>query len=171
MLAHYRRCESDENYAQFTLFFIRHRTDFNSRFSLYDTLIHVLESIHDSHIILVEDAMNKMIGWCHYRYVTADYQPDPEGEIAFVNSIIVAKEYRSSRLFIQGFRHIVNQITEENSCVKHLQFYAQSDNAYLNRLYSKFASIIGEHEGYHGTENIYSADLDRLLRYLKKKDD
>ncbi|MFT9849464.1 GNAT family N-acetyltransferase [Aneurinibacillus sp. REN35] len=168
MSAQLRRCVSDEDYAQFTLFFIRHRTDFDRRFSLSDTIFHILESIHDSHIVLIEDTNSNMIGWGHYKYVTPDYQPDPQGEIAFINSVIITKEYRSSRLFFHGFGELVGQIAEENSHVKQLHFYAQIENAYLNRLYSKFASVIGQHEGYHGTENIYAADFKKLVHYLRK---
>lgn len=168
MRAYFRRCESDQDYAQFTLYFIRHRADFNPEFSLQDTLTHVLESLHDSHIVLVEDDLGTVVGWIHYRYVTADHQTTPEGEIVFVNSVIVAEKYRSSRTFIRGFRHLVKQIAEENKSVKQFQFYAQSNNVYLNRLYAKFADVIGEREGYFGTENIYSTNFDQLYQYLMR---
>ncbi|MNK32227.1 hypothetical protein D3C87_506840 [compost metagenome] len=167
MLAHYRNCQNDEDYAQFTLYFIRNRKDFNRQFSLSDALVHVLESIPNSRIILITDKTGTMIGWGHYRYLNTENEFDPEGEIVFVNSVIVHPSYRSSRVFIQGFRYLVQQIVAENCNTKYLQFCTQIDNTYLNRLYAKFSRVIGQREGYHGVENVYSSDFGQLLQYLK----
>lgn len=170
MQAHYRLCQSDEDYAQFTLFFIRHRKDFSHQFSLADALMHTLLTIDISRILLILDEMNQTIGWMHYRYVAADYEPHPTGEIAFVDSVIMTEEYRSSRLFVRGFRHLVHHIAIENPLVSKFQFYTLQDHSYLNRLYAKFASIIGQREGYHGIENIFSANFPILLQYLNNSD-
>ncbi|WP_339207024.1 GNAT family N-acetyltransferase [Paenibacillus sp. FSL K6-3182] len=169
MFAHYRKCQSDEDYAQFTLYFIRNRKEFSRQFSLGDALFHVLESIHDSEILLIFDKNEQLIGWGHYRYVNAKYEYDPEGDIVFINSVIVLPSYRSSSLFSQGFRYMLNQIAAENSSVKFVQFHAQIDNAYLNRLYSKFSSVIRQREGYYGMENVYSVDFGQLHDYLSAK--
>ncbi|QJD85615.1 GNAT family N-acetyltransferase [Cohnella herbarum] len=171
MLAHYRNCQSDEDYAQFTLYFIRNRKDFNRQFSLADALVHVLESIPNSCIILITDKIGAMIGWGHYRYLNSENEFDPAGEIVFVNSVIVHPSYRGGRLFIQGFRYMVQQIVSENGAVKYFQFCAQIDNLYLNRLYAKFSRVIGQREGYYGIENVYSADIGQLLQYLNGSPD
>lgn len=165
---HYRVCKNDEDFIEYALFFIRHRKDFSRLFSLSDTLMHVLETIRTSHIILVLDQMDNTIAWMNYRYVTQEYEPHPEGEIAFVDSVIMKESQRSSRLFVNGFRHLVNYIDQENHHVRTFQFHALADNVYLTRLYSKFADIIGQREGYHGTENIFSADFSRLLQYVNR---
>ncbi|WP_282937509.1 GNAT family N-acetyltransferase [Paenibacillus sp. RC67] len=168
MLAHFRQCESDEDLARFTLYFIQNRKDFTSAFTLYDTVDHVLQFVQQSHIILIEDDDGTLIGWGHYRYMDKDHGANPNGEIAFVDSVIVKESYRSSRIFIQGFRYLANQMAEENPEVKLFQFHALSENLYLNRLYSKFAQVIATHEGYHGTENIYSTEFSQLLHYLNR---
>ncbi|KQL46948.1 hypothetical protein AN963_19015 [Brevibacillus choshinensis] len=168
MIGKFRRCVSDEDYAQFALYFIRHRKEFHSQFSLNDTLVHILETIQNSRIILVEDHLDNMIGWVHYHYYNADYQDDSTGEIAFVNSVIIAEQFRSSRIFLQGFRYLVNQIAEESQAIKLFQFCALEENAYLNRLYAKFAQPIGKREGYNGIENIFSTEFQLLLSYLNR---
>lgn len=99
MLAHYRNCQNDEDYAQFTLYFIRNRKDFNRQFSLADALVHVLEFIPNSHIILITDKMGAMIGWGHYRYLNTENEFDPKGEIVFVNSVIVHPLSQQSRIY------------------------------------------------------------------------
>ncbi|WP_409344944.1 GNAT family N-acetyltransferase [Paenibacillus sp. MBLB4367] len=168
MLAQYRNCQSDDDYAQFTLYFICNRKNFNHQFSLADALVHVLESIPNSRIVLITDKMGVMIGWGHYRYINAENEFDPAGEIVFVNSVIVHPSYHSSLIFAEGFRHLVQQIAAENSCVNYLQFCAQIDNEYLNRLYRKFSRIIGQREGYYGIENVFQANFEELLQYVKR---
>ncbi|WP_231955994.1 GNAT family N-acetyltransferase [Aneurinibacillus soli] len=130
--------------------------------------MHTLETIGASHIILVLDQMDNTIAWMNYGYVTKDYEPHPDGEIAFVDSVIMTETHRGSRLFVKGFHYLVNHINEENRHVRTFQFYALADNTYLTKLYSKFADIIGQRDGYHGRENIFSADFPRLLRYLNR---
>jgi len=169
MTAHFRRCSGDQDLVKFTLFFIHNRLEFNRRFTLIDSIYHVLENIHDSQIILVVDPQDQMIGWGHYQYVTKEHLPDPQGEVVFIFSAIIKQEFRSSRLFLQGFRYLVEQIEAENSQVKQVRFFVQSGNTYLNRLYAKFASIVGERDGDHGHEYIYATDFAQLRDYLAMK--
>lgn len=166
MYSHLRRCESDEDYAQFTLFFLRHRADFNPTFTLADALHHIVGTIDSTHILLVINTQNQVMGWSYYRFIDADGNPDAEGETVFVDSIIIAEELRRSRTFYQGFRDMVQQVARENSHVQSMQFHAETDNAYLNRLYSKFASVIDQTEGFFSSENIYAADFNELYRYF-----
>lgn len=165
-----RICRTDEDFVQFTLFFIRHHKDFSSNFSLSDTLMHTLETIQTSHIQLILDDSNRTIGWVVYRYVTADYEPHPEGEIVFIDSVIITKEYRSSRLFVTGLRQLLRHIAAENRHVRTFQFFALQNDRYLTRLYSKFATITGQRDGYHGTENIFSNDFHNVLKYFDISD-
>jgi len=74
------------------------------------------------------------IGWVHYRYLSSNYEPVREGEIAFVDSVIINEAYRSSRLFIQGFRFLANHIAAENTKVKKFEFHALASHTYLNLL-------------------------------------
>jgi len=169
MTAHFRRCSGDQDLVKFTLFFIHNRLEFNRQFTLIDAIYHVLENIQDSQIILVVDPQDNVIGWGHYQYVTKEHQPDPHGEVVFIFSAIIKQEFRSSRLFLQGFRYMVEQIEAENSQVKEVRFFVQSENTYLNRLYAKFASIVGERDGDHGHEHIYATDFAQLRDYLAMK--
>ncbi|NRS52020.1 GNAT family N-acetyltransferase [Brevibacillus sp. HB2.2] len=166
MHVQFRKCTSDNDFAQFTLFFMRNRLEFSRMFSLSDTLVHILTFLPDSHLILIEDERGKLIGWGHYQYLTADRQSDPEGEICYIHSVIVEEKYRRSRVFLKGFRHLIRQVQEENEHVKQVTFHADANHVYLNRLYSKFAQLAGEQEGYYGQENIYLSEINQLASYL-----
>ncbi|MGG1634139.1 GNAT family N-acetyltransferase [Paenibacillus sp. NRS-1760] len=168
MLAQYRVCKNDADLAQYALYFIRHRTDFSSKFSLPDSLYHILQSLQQSKVMLILSLEGDTIGWAHYRYLSTEYEPVREGEIAFVDSVIINDAYRSGRLFINGFRFLANHIAAENPKVRTFEFHALASHAYLNRLYSKFATIVGQRDGYHEIENAYSTDFNQLLHYLNR---
>ncbi|WP_260506948.1 GNAT family N-acetyltransferase [Brevibacillus brevis] len=135
-------------------------------FSLSDTLAHILTFLPDSHLILIEGERGKLVGWGHYQYMTAERQPDPEGEICYIHSVIVEEKYRRSRVFLKGFRYLIRQVQTENAQVKQVTFCADAEHAYLNRLYAKFAQVAGEQEGYYGQENIYMSEINQLASYL-----
>ncbi|MCC8435156.1 GNAT family N-acetyltransferase [Brevibacillus sp. M2.1A] len=166
MHVQFRKCTSDHDFAQFTLFFMRNRLEFSRMFSLSDTLAHILTFLPDSHLILIEGERGKLVGWGHYQYMTAERQPDPEGEICYIHSVIVEEKYRKSRVFLKGFRYLIRQVQTENAQVKQVTFCADAEHAYLNRLYSKFAQVAGEQEGYYGQENIYMSEINQLASYL-----
>ena len=163
----FRWCRSDEDYARFTVFYIRNRHLFHEHFSLVESLCHILQTITDTEIMLIEDEQEGIVGWGHYGTVDCGYEPDPEGSILFMHSIIVAPESRSHRLFWHGFRALVSQVAEDQPQVREFRFLALRDNAYLNRLYSKFARVTGQREGMHGDENIYVTGFEELKRYLR----
>ncbi|MGO0063838.1 GNAT family N-acetyltransferase [Brevibacillus fluminis] len=166
MALHFRRCLTDEDRAKYVLYFIRNRADFHSGCSLADALMHILHAIHDSHIIMIEDDCGGMAGWGHYRYITDNPETESKEKIAFVESVMLEKAYRSSRQFLIGFRFLINQIADESPDVDTFQFYAREDHAYLNRLYGKFAQVIGKREGYFGSETLFSAKFACLREYL-----
>lgn len=168
MLAHYQICRSGTDFAEYTMFFIKHRADFKRQFSLSDTLLHILQASAGTKIMLIKSTQNETIGWVHFKYLASNYEPDPQGEIAFVDSVIIDKAYRSSRLFTHGFRHLINHIAEENHHVKQFEFHCLASQAYLNRLYTKFAVIKAQKECDDEPENIYTADFFRLRLYLNK---
>lgn len=166
MALHYRRCLTDEDRAKYTLYFIRNRADFHPSCSLAEALIHILHVINDAHIIMIEDDSGEMAGWGHYRYLTDNPETGTKGKIAFVESVMLEKQYRSSRQFFIGFRCLISQIADESPDVDTFQFYAREDHGYLNRLYGKFAQVIGKREGYFGIENIFSTRFACLREYL-----
>lgn len=166
MLVQFRSCNSDLDYAQFTLFFLQNRHAFSPSFSLADSLIHLLGFLSDSQVILIEEGSTKVIGWGHYQFMNAEREAAPDGETAFIHSVFVSLDYRSSRVFLWGFRYLAEQIQAVNHQARYVEFCARCEDDYLNRLYSKFAQVVGEQEGHFGQENIYRVELSRLVAYL-----
>lgn len=169
MYAYGRLCENDDDYAQFALFFVRNRLQFNSRYILDDALYQMIDTIDNSHIMLLYNTAGDLIACVQYWYTNSGLEPDPHGDTVYVSLALIASEHRSSSVFFKGFRDMANLIAADNPSVKSMQFHAQVENGYLNRLYSKFTRHIGEREGYHGPENLYHTDFSELLRYLKRE--
>lgn len=159
-------CQNDKDRADYTRYFIKHRAEFNSSFSLGETLLHILQTLGQSHIMIIRNEQEQIIGWMHFNYLNSDYQPDRHGAIAFVDSAIVDEKYRSSRLFLKGLRQLTRHMAAENPHLNRFEFRTPASNRYLNRLYAKFATVIGQIEGYQEIENVYSTHFSHLLLYL-----
>lgn len=157
---------SGENLAAFSLYFIRHRKAFSRNFTLEKALLHLLETLSVSELLLLRDEQRAIVGYASFRCQQLDGQPDPQGKVAFVDSVVLEEDHRSSRVFVRSFREMVRYMLENYRGVQLFQFHALADQPYLNRLYGKFAEITGQAEGIHGPENIYTVDIDKLYSYL-----
>ncbi len=168
MYSYSRFCENDEDYAQFTLFFLQHRQQFNVHYSLEDALMHLIESMEHSKVLFVYNAEQEVIGTAHYWPVSEGNTFDPNGKIIFVSSALLVPEARNSRTFLLGLRDIVARIREQMPHIEKMKFYAEASNGYTNRLYSKFAQNIGTNESNYRLENIYEATIDQLERFIHR---
>ncbi|MNC32552.1 hypothetical protein D3C75_809140 [compost metagenome] len=152
------RCVTDEDYARFSRFYATRSKQFYSQYSLLDALLHLVNTLSESHILLFDDDKGELIAFIQYKI---------EDQIAFVDSAMLSKEYRSSRLFYEGLRDLARHILAEYKNIQTVRFHALADNLYLTRLYSKFADNIGVRNGVNGLENIFAVNMEQLLKYLK----
>ncbi len=168
MSEQYRICRSDDDYARYAQFYIRHYPHFSKGYTLVDALMHMLESMQHARIMLIEDESGQVISWGHYRFCNAEGEPNPSGTTVFIDSVVVDPARRSNRLFVRGFRQLLQCIEEDNPAVQNITFNALADNAYLNRLYGKFAAVSGERSGMHGPERSYAASFAAVKRYMQR---
>mgnify|MGYP001319022155 CR=1 FL=1 len=159
MPASYFICQTDTDLARYASFFIKNRMDFSQDYTLPVVLMHMLETLADAKVMLVEDEDGQVIGWGKFEYRVPD--------TIFVDSIIIDKAHRSSRVFLDGFRYLARHVHEQYPQVSRLSFRALSSQTYVNRLYSKFAVKTGEQDGIFERETYYIADLQKLLYYLR----
>ncbi|SFE77482.1 hypothetical protein SAMN05216378_4031 [Paenibacillus catalpae] len=161
MPVRYSICQTDADLARYASFFIKNRTEFSKDYTLPVVLMHMLETLADAKIILIEDIDGQVIGWGKFEYRAPD--------TIFVDSVIIDKRLRSSRVFLDGFRYLVRYVHEQYPQVNQLSFRALSSQSYVNRLYSKFAIKTEEREGVFELESVYTAPLPNLLSYLGVK--
>ncbi|MDQ0171250.1 GNAT family N-acetyltransferase [Paenibacillus tundrae] len=152
----------DSDYARFTRFYLANSEEFDQQYMLHDALIHLISTLPETHLLLLDDEQGQLGGYGQYRY-TEDRKK------VFIDSVILEKSHRSSRVFFAGFRDLVLHLCQENPEIQALQFHAVANNRYVNRLYSKFAKHTDTQVREGRTEHVYTAELDELLDYLKIK--
>ncbi|MBN2982176.1 MULTISPECIES: hypothetical protein [Cohnella] len=168
MKINFKVCRDAQDLAQFSQYFIRNRADFSGNFNLGEALLYILRTVPNSQVVLARGHDGQTIGWTYYRYLTADGEPHPQGEVAFVDSAIISEGYRKSGAFVTGFRFLVNHIVSENENVRTFRFHALADRPYLNRLYGKFADVIGQADSLLGVVNVYSSDAERMSAFFNR---
>ncbi|MHA7965098.1 hypothetical protein ACX93W_13225 [Paenibacillus sp. CAU 1782] len=163
----FKLCRADEEYAAYCNYFIQHRKQFHASYMFGDAIAHLVGYLQEARIVLVLNDMEQIVGAGHYMIVDEEQQFDANGTTAFIPTTILSPGYRQSRVFYTGLREFVRIILTDAPQVNKLQFEALAENVYLNRLYSKFASPIGEQEGPFGNMVIYSTDVAPLKNYLR----
>ncbi|WP_052310088.1 hypothetical protein [Paenibacillus senegalensis] len=140
--------------------------ELNEDYMLDEALLHLIQTLPDTLIMLVENDLGELIAFIQYQY---GKQPDSGEMLLTIETAILASDYRKSRVFYEGFRSILQHILEENPEVKQVQFYALADHRYLNRLYSKFAKRSGVRQSSQRNieENRYIQDIGQLMKYLR----
>ncbi|MDF2960429.1 MAG: hypothetical protein K0S39_2164 [Paenibacillus sp.] len=168
MKVRFINCSCDEDYAQSALFFIRNRYDLDQGYTLLDTVTAVYSYLSHGKIINIKnESSGEVIGICAYYYGTPEFDFD-DTHTVFVDNVIVARKYRSTGLFVQGFQYLIEQIKQEDKPVEQFQFAALSANGYLRRLYPKFAKHISTVDDGYETKDLYSANLKELKAFISR---
>lgn len=163
--AHVSRCVKDADYARFTRFYLQRSKDLDGEYLLHDALLNLVQTLPHFHIMLFDNDEGELIGFIQYQYD----ERDSAAVVLTIEAAILAPAYRGSRVFFEGLRDFLRQITQEKPAVKRIQFYALSDNRYINRLYSKFATLSGNRQSSHRDvpENRYVQDIEKLRKYFR----
>ncbi|URN94809.1 MAG: hypothetical protein NAG76_00680 [Candidatus Pristimantibacillus lignocellulolyticus] len=169
MYAYSKLCETDEEYALFSKFFIQYREHFSKDFILEDALIHLISYLEYSSVIMSYNTKQQLIACAQYWIIGEDdINYEANGRTVYISSAIIIPYARSTRVFICGFRDLINHIAMHQPHIRNIRFSAQVDNQYLNTLYRKFAIFINTEEGAYGVENRYEVPLLQLQSFLNR---
>lgn len=160
-------CESEDDFAQAGLFLLAHKRDLHPSFSTVDMVALLYSYVTNGRLLFAADDSNRVAGIAAYYYGTPDREFQNK-DVAWVDVVIFDKAYRGSRLFLQGLLYLVDRIVEGHPEVQEVHLAALEDNAYLRRLYSKFAEAGGVREGTHGREVVFYAEINNLRATLGK---
>lgn len=168
MTIYCKRCATDDDYAKASLFMLQNKTELHPGLSTVDIITLLYYYMTAGSLIMVMDADEHMLAVGAYYMGTPEQEFVDKQRVVLVDNVIVARSYRSTRVFIRGFRYLLSQIIEDNQEVQEFRFVALSENTYLQKLYPKFASFIGSREGTIGTEDIYSVEIHKLRTFLDR---
>jgi len=167
MTTYCTRCESDEALAAVSLFAIENRRELHPSFGTLDMVSLLCSHITQGHVIYISDDDNRVLGMMTYYHGTPEKQFE-DNDVAFVNFAIMDRAYRGSRLFAKGLYYMVELIAEAHPDVKELRFNALSENAYLCRLYAKFAAASFTQDSPLGEETVFCAKIHQLRATLSR---
>ncbi|MDG0810179.1 hypothetical protein [Cohnella rhizosphaerae] len=159
-------CETDDDFAQASLFLLDHMRDVHPSFSVLDTVTLVYHYIAEGFIVLVRDG-GEAVGLGAYYHGTRE-EAFADKEIALIDLALAARSRRGTRVFADGFGFMLRAISERHPEVREVRLAAQSDNRYLNRLYAKFARPYGVRDGALGEETLYAGPIEHILSMLVK---
>jgi hypothetical protein len=127
---------------------------------MLDTIAHLMTTLHNSRLLLFDDERGELAAYIQYQF-------EDDGSTVFFDSAILSESFRSGTTFYRGFGDVVSWIGRENGHVGLVRFHVLANDAYLNRLYAKFATALGEREDGNGREIVYETPFAELRRYLR----
>lgn len=162
-----KRCTTDEDFAKVCLFVLDNKHDLHRSFYTMDMVEVLYTYVTQARMVFVEDADNRVIGAAAYYHGTPerDFQ---DKEIAFLDMAVADKAYRGTRLFLVGLQYMVNEIAREYPDVQEIRLAALEENAYLCRLYSKFAETSYSREETAVKQLVFCVKINKLQAFLKK---
>lgn len=162
------RCVDESDFAKVSLFALENKRDLHPSFDTLGMVSLLCTYMTQGHLLYAADAGQRVIGISAYYHGTKEQDFEDKG-IAFADMVIIEKAYRGTRLFVKGLHYLAEQIAEAHPDVRELRFAALSENAYLCRLYSKFARPAYTRDGQLGEETVFCAEIDRLRATLKNR--
>lgn len=159
-------CATDDEFAQASLFLLQHFRDVHPSYSTLETATLIYMYITEGHLVLARDGENA-VGACAYYHGTRDNGYEDK-EVVLIDVALSDRTYRGSRLFLQGLSFMIGAIAKRHPEAKEIRLVAQSDNRYLNRLYSKFVEPSGVRDGRWGEETIYAGRIDKIRSVVDK---
>ncbi|OKL35310.1 hypothetical protein [Domibacillus mangrovi] len=165
------KCVTEEDYEKFVFFFLHNRHLFDEAFGINYSLFNAIGSLYlmlgDVNVVLILDEQDEVIGLACYTYGTRENDFEDQ-HIVFVDCGVLKPDYRSSLVFFRYFKQLIQQMKEENDDITEFRFYAYRHHTYTQRLYRKFATVIGETEDQFAVKDIFSVEFSRLAQYLDK---
>lgn len=123
--------------------------------------------IDQTMILLVTNKDEKPIAAVSYSYGTRENQFE-DSDVVFIDCVLLEKELQGSLVFARCFLEMIKLISVEHPNTKEVRFYAYQHHHYLQRLYRKFARVVGEQESVFGIQDIFSVDFHELHQFLEK---
>ncbi|MNQ85072.1 hypothetical protein D3C85_1002200 [compost metagenome] len=167
MTTYCQRCVSDEALAKVSLFAIENRRELHPSYGTLDMVSLLCSHITQGHLIYIFDTDHRVLGMMTYYHGTPE-QEFEDKEMAFVNFAIMDRAYRGTRLFAKGLYYMVELIIEDHPDVQEISFKTLSENAYLCRLYSKFAHVSHTQDSKLGEETVFCVKIHHLRSTLTR---
>lgn len=162
-------CNTDDDFAKVSSFFLKHKYDLHPSFSTVRMieLLYTYMTQGHMHYGTLEDQQVVLAGAYYHGTPENDFK---DKEVVLIDVVILDRNYRGSRMFVQSLIYILKWVREKHPEVNEIRLAALSDNAYLCRLYSKFAALSYKREGEDGEESIFCENINKIEGILQRFD-
>lgn len=163
----YHLCSNEWLWSQYTLFYLQHRQEIISDYSVEYVMQDIVRYMDDGHAILALNEREEAIAItaCYYEW------PDPnqvKKDVAILHNSYVLPEYQASRVFLRGLSYSVEEIGIARPQVTEVRMHAGVNKPYLHSIYSKIARKSG-HVGDSGKQfTEFVTSYEELSRYCRR---
>lgn len=163
----FKHCVTDDDYAGISLFLLERKFDLHQSFTTLQmvTLLYSYITQGYLHQGALPDGRIIVGGGCYIGTPANDFA---DRNVALIDSVILDKAYRGTRYFFASLQYIIDWIRKTHPEVEEVRLAALSENAYLCRLYAKFASFAYKQEGSVGEETVFAENIDRMGDILSR---
>lgn len=163
----FKRCVTDDELAQASLFFMENRRDIHASYAAIDSIEMLYTFMTQGHLIQVKDASQQIIALAAYYHGTPEHDFQDK-HAAFIEMAVAGRAHRGTRLFLEGLQFMADDISNNYPEVSEVQLAALSSNVYLCNLYAKFADTSFEDDSVLGKQMKFSVKIHNLKAFLDK---
>lgn len=163
----FKRCVTDDDLAQVSLFFMENRRDMHASYSAIFSITTLYTYMTHGQLVQVTDANQQIIGAAAFYHGTPEHDFEDK-HVAFIEMAIADRAHRGTRLFLNGLQGLVDEIAANYPDVSEIRFAALSDNVYLCNLYAKFADMSCEEDSVLGKQMKFCVKINNLKAFLDK---
>lgn len=148
-------------------FVLRHRRDFYPAYNLGLILKFLSEAMHHGELVAGLNEKGEIVGIAGYVYGTPEKKFIDKHRVQF-ELVCITQAYRKTGLFFQGLRQVVANLTQAETDVREIEFYAPANHPYLRKLFSKFATLTSTIQTKFGLEDLFLVTIENLTRYCDR---
>jgi len=167
MTIQFKRCVSEDELAEVSLFLLDRRHDLHPSIATLDMVTLLYQYITQGHLHCGMDRDGRIVGAFAY-YVGAPEEEFADRTFVLIDIVISDRAYRGTRFFLNCLDYMEVIVRKDHPEVDKARFAALADNSYLCKLYAKFAAPCCRREGVSGPEMVFSERIDKICSTLRK---
>lgn len=163
----FKRCVTEDEQAETSLFLLARRRDLDRSFETLDAVTLLYRYFTQGELHYGADENGQVVGALGM-YIGTPEEEFADRYVAFVDMIVLDPARAGSRTFLSFLSYMAGYMERTHPGTTRARFVAQSHNAYLRRLYEKLARPIGTRDDANGQVTIYSEEISRIGDVLSR---
>lgn len=154
----YKRCETEQELADVSLFLLARRRDLDPSFITLDVLGMLYGYMTQGELHAARDEEGRVVGALSL-YIGSPESDFADKHVAYVDMVILDPARKGTRTFLKLLSYMARHMREAHPEATHARFIAQTGNEYLCRLYRKLAEPVGTRDDKGGQVTVFFAKI------------